>query len=311
MGKTIFNLPIVIILVLLCFFVSITSNAFADDETHYVGDEACADCHDELAQAFIQNTHNIYAESKGVLCESCHGSGTAHSEEGDADLIYNPATEFDATEQNACLSCHNSSNFESLEGDAHHQLANGCSDCHTVHGTSNQLLKKDKSHLCVGCHTDVYAELTLPSRHPVKEGLMNCDDCHNVHGGSTKHTMTNESREVCLSCHSSQEGPFVFEHDPVAEDCQICHTPHGSVVDNLLIESEPALCLTCHPMHFHSTLTGYDGAFQATPYYPERSGISTKDAWKRGMLTKCTQCHVKVHGSDLPSQSIGSGALTR
>jgi hypothetical protein len=34
---------------------------------------------------------------------------------------------------------------------------------------------------------------------------------------------------------------------------------------------------------------------------------------KKAMLTKCTQCHSEIHGSDLSSQSITGGgkALTR
>jgi predicted CXXCH cytochrome family protein len=108
------------------------------------------------------------------------------------------------------------------------------------------------------------------------------------------------------------EGPFIYEHPPVTEDCMICHTPHGSVANSLLKQGEPALCLNCHSMHFHAGIVGVDGEFD-TPQAPERGGFSTPDAWKRVMLTKCTQCHSEIHGSDLPSQSIsGQGrSLTR
>jgi predicted CXXCH cytochrome family protein len=89
----------------------------------------------------------------------------------------------------------------------------------------------------------------------------------------------------------------------------ICHQPHGSVSDNLLVQQEPTLCLSCHPMHFHATVEGVDGAFEA-PQAPERSGISSPDGWKHAMLTKCTQCHTQVHGSDLPGQAVSSGGQT-
>jgi mono/diheme cytochrome c family protein len=84
------------------------------------------------------------------------------------------------------------------------------------------------------------------------------------------------------------------------------------VADNLLKQQEPTLCLNCHSMHFHAGVVGVDGEFD-TPQAPDRGGVSTPDAWKRVMLTKCTQCHTEIHGSDLPSQSIsGQGrALTR
>jgi hypothetical protein len=49
------------------------------------------------------------------------------------------------------------------------------------------------------------------------------------------------------------------------------------------------------------------------PLDPSRNSESTVDGWKKVMLTKCTQCHSMIHGSDLPSQEIsnGGGALTR
>jgi len=47
--------------------------------------------------------------------------------------------------------------------------------------------------------------------------------------------------------------------------------------------------------------------------YAGWSNESHSDSFKRSMLTKCSQCHMSVHGTDLPSQSIpGQGrALNR
>jgi DmsE family decaheme c-type cytochrome len=152
----------------------------------------------------------------------------------------------------------------------------------------------------------------MPSRHPIGEGKLMCGDCHGLHGGPGRLTQDNTGRELCFSCHAEKEGPFVFEHAPVMEDCTICHVPHGSVANNLLKQNEPALCLSCHAMHFHTTNYSVDGDF-STPQAPERAGTSSPDSWKSGMLTKCTQCHSEIHGSDLPSQAstTGGNALTR
>lgn len=92
----------------------------------------------------------------------------------------------------------------------------------------------------------------------------------------------------------------------------LCHSPHGTVADNLLTQTEPVLCLNCHAMHFHAAIEGWDGDF-TNPQAPERAGTTTADGWKVGMLTKCTQCHTEIHGSDLPSQTISTSgnALTR
>jgi DmsE family decaheme c-type cytochrome len=293
----------------LMFLGSINVQADSEDK---VGDETCAACHDEVSTAFTENVHMKLTMKEGFICESCHGPGAKHAEEGDPDLMYNPKTEFNATKDVTCLNCHKSGQFESMSGNAHWEQANGCSDCHTVHGKKENLLKTSSKKLCNECHRDVQSQFRLTSHHPVPEGLMECKSCHNVHGDQTKFAMTNESTEMCLSCHSSKEGPFLYEHQPVSENCNICHSPHGTVANNLLVQNEPALCMSCHPMHFHSTLTGFEGSF-TTPLDPTRGGVSTTSGFKQAFTTKCTQCHTQVHGSDLPSQGLSSHgkSLTR
>jgi hypothetical protein len=54
----------------------------------YVGSEACKDCHEDQFKAFSHTTHSRLSASsnwKGKVtgCESCHGPGKAHLEEGD------------------------------------------------------------------------------------------------------------------------------------------------------------------------------------------------------------------------------------
>jgi DmsE family decaheme c-type cytochrome len=180
-----------------------------------------------------------------------------------------------------------------------------------VHVTADHKAKSSPD-LCYDCHADVRAEAYMPSHHPIAEGVINCVDCHNPHGSQTALTLGGSSRELCFQCHADIEGPFVYEHAPVNEDCMICHNPHGTVADKLLKQNEPALCLNCHAMHFHATVVSVPGPF-STPQAPERAGTSELDSFKRGMTTKCTQCHSMIHGSDLPSQAASNGgdALTR
>ena len=143
---------------------------------------------------------------------------------------------------------------------------------------------------------------------------MSCSSCHGVHGEDASLSMDGTVQELCYTCHAEKEGPFVFEHAPVYEDCTICHSPHGTVADNLLKQSEPTLCLNCHPIHFHTTADGeVQDDFQVVLAPDERYLDSSPDSWKAGMLTKCTQCHIQIHGSDLPSKEIPNGgtALTR
>ena len=294
------------------FFSSLYVSVESPPDAVEVGDELCSACHDEVNQQFRKNIHARLAVGDENTCEACHGPGSKHAEEGDPALIYNAPRDYASTGKNMCTNCHRGVAYSSWHGLTHFEVAEGCSDCHKIHSEEKHLLAKQEPQLCFDCHVRQRSQARMPSHHPVMEGLITCLDCHSVHSGEVKYTVGDESRELCLSCHTSLSGPFIFEHEPVNEDCGICHEPHGTIADNLLIQNEPFLCLSCHPMHFHVTLVGYEGEFEADQH-KERKGISTRDGMKQAMLTKCTQCHSEVHGSDLPSQSIsGAGrALTR
>lgn len=276
----------------------------------------CLDCHDDVGEAFGMTAHGVYFSQHKTWgdygCEACHGSGLAHIEDPTTENIINPANADQFSDQLTCLNCHTDSKFDSWNASMHSGGDLNCSSCHTIHVQAGEVTKKAGAELCYECHADVRGASFMPSHHPVAEGKMTCLDCHDVHGGQTSYTMDGTSRELCFSCHQDKEGPFIYEHAPVTEDCMICHTPHGSVANNLLKQAEPALCLSCHPMHFHTISEGIDGPF-VDPLAVERNGMSTTDGFKKGMLTKCTQCHSMIHGSDLPSQagSNGGTALTR
>ncbi len=279
-----------------------------------VPNDVCADCHD-ISETFHKTPHAIYLADDPELaensCEACHGSAVDHVNEGDPDLILNPADQDQFGASLLCLNCHQDQQFDDWSFSSHNTGGVNCSACHVVH-TGYTPSKPDSPDLCYTCHSDVRAAAYMPSRHPVAEGKMDCKDCHNIHGGATMFVQDQSRTELCYSCHADKEGPWVYEHAPVQEDCMICHSPHGTVANNLLKQQEPALCLNCHSMHFHATIEGAD----ASIIPPADSNLvvnSTPDGWKKGMLTKCTQCHTAVHGTDLPSQSIsGHGAsLTR
>ena len=281
-----------------------------------VSDDVCAGCHDEIAESFGMTAHSIYLSSKahlsGNTCESCHGSGVAHMEDGNPDEIINPANANQFGAKELCLTCHDSHKFDNWKFSAHNNADMTCADCHTVHGSVETSAVPTGSDVCLTCHIDVRGALNMPSHHPIGEGKLDCIDCHGVHGEPARLTMATSGKELCYSCHAEKEGPFVYEHSPVEEDCMICHTPHGSVADNLLKKTEPSLCLSCHPMHFHASVVSVDGDF-STPQAPERAGTSDPESMERGFTTNCTRCHSSIHGSDLPSQttSTGGNALTR
>ena len=268
----------------------------------FAADNPCVECHEDMAPKLEKSLH--YRVGK-VPCAQCHTAATAHMEEGETEGL------MPEDMQKTCLSCH-----RSLSCDDEHcgRDENTCSNCHSIHsGKGPTMLKSDANKLCESCHLDVKAQMRFPNHHPVPEGKMSCFACHSAHGGFKPSEATaKDVNDLCWKCHSSKQGPFIFEHEPVVEDCRICHEVHGSVADNLLSQNEPFLCLQCHEFHFHA---GIEGASEETVevggvVYGNRYGTT---AYKKAYTTKCTQCHVKIHGSDLPSQSTTSRgrSLTR
>ncbi len=294
---------------------------------NYVGSETCLECHEDVGPAMSRTVHGnlqpYQYPGDATGCEACHGLGSTHSESEDPADIFTPRADMGNEASATCLACHKTGHTMGWETSTHAENDVECSSCHKIHtGTFGKaLLQAPQEQLCESCHQDVKGKFQLPSHHPLREGFMTCSSCHDVHSGNMQGVAEGEMvRDACLSCHTQYAGPFIFEHSPVEEDCRICHDPHGAVANNLLKQNEPFICLQCHQPHFHSILAGYEGDFStptgvsdADPGYLGMSGTSHYDSMKRSMLTKCSQCHQSVHGTDLPSQSItGQGrALNR
>ncbi|MEA3547596.1 MAG: GSU2203 family decaheme c-type cytochrome [Thermodesulfobacteriota bacterium] len=301
----------------------------------YVGNDTCIECHEEYTND-PNNVHRRIAsfEAYGYRhgCEACHGPGSAHVDaEGDTDVILTFGEDGLGPDEVAgvCTTCHQSGEQMHWASSEHAFNDVTCTDCHNVHYNSEHYLLKEKSiDLCVSCHSNQKARMYSISHHPLREGYMTCDSCHAPHGNATGAAgmLKTEERvnDLCLECHARYQGPFVYEHAPVAESCLECHDPHGTVANNLLKQNEPFLCLQCHEGHFHGMRTGVVGQLQDTfgnsainidgsnggggSTAPGSNvgdlNIEGRDShdWAQGFLTKCSTCHQQVHGSDLPSQ---------
>ena len=253
----------------------------------FAGQETCATCHDEEAKKFGENPHSKLALAhgkNGVTCEGCHGPGKAHSEDGDAAKIINPAKISGKQADALCLNCH-AGQHPNFDRSAHAKANVGCVSCHSVHAstTSETLLKVDQPKLCFQCHADVKPAFNMPFHHKVNEGLVKCSDCHDTHGtfGKSNLRSTADQNAVCTRCHTDTRGPFVFEHAAVkTEGCVGCHTPHGSQNARLLnMPSVNTLCNQCHSPVAGNTVHGMNAGSQE--------------------LTPCVSCHVFIHGSNV------------
>jgi DmsE family decaheme c-type cytochrome len=272
-----------------------------------VGAGECAECHEA-----VQGHERIAAYHAD--CEACHGGGSLHAESEAVADIRHPA--------NAdCLACHLAGRDTHLAwGTGEHSRAGLlCSDCHAPHQTSRRHLRAPTAHalapagvapglarsddttrLCVTCHEDVAARFQLPSRHPVRSGMLGCTSCHDPHEDARVTLGDRNAR--CQGCHQEQVGPWVFEHAPVAEDCTQCHDPHGAPAVALLDTPQPVLCLECHSLadtwHHNTGGTGVPGNTPIDDDFPAPgSGAAIGMLEARTFLRDCTNCHGAVHGS--------------
>lgn len=297
----------------------IVGNLYAD----YVGTQNClAACHehDRLKAFFDASTMGVQLKKESGLplvdCESCHGPGSLAIKGLSRELVEKNAKQgikaacdyktlidlksLPAPAQSlTCLKCHSSNatfNLHNWNAGTHALSDVSCFHCHNVHHSPDlKVTPKKSDRLCFSCHQKEEVSFSLASHHPLKEGRVFCIDCHDPHGGFSATLLKQDTvKETCVQCHPEKRGPFLYDHADVMENCQNCHSPHGSVNPSLLKTREPYLCLQCHEGHFVNTRSG--------------GSISSKRA--RYFYTRCTDCHSRIHGSDVPSAS-GSGRFTQ
>ena len=282
--------------------------------------EECVECHDEDDLPDMRRSaHVVTADKRTPDCVSCHGLSPTHikkpegaSQRPPPDISYAKSGGSPAPlRSDTCLACHDSNPKHMLwAGSAHDSADVACSSCHQVHANHDKVLaKRTEPEVCYACHKEQRAQLLRPSRHPVPEGKMACSDCHNAHGSTgPKLALFDSTNQTCYSCHAEKRGPFVHEHEPVAEDCGTCHSPHGSLVAGLLKARAPILCHECHTPHVAGNvgaLGGQDGVF--APAAPGQGlpailgttgGKNVVNLWQG---RSCMNCHTQVHGSNNPS----------
>ena len=280
-------------IIFLCSVLLTSTAAWAEDEP------GCLDCHaadgDSAVHLVFNTVHGSLNGGGANACTACHGPSEQHDMRGKkkpVDISFGPLWTSDVETRNgSCQDCHDNQEQMHWVGSAHQQENLACSDCHQSHTRQDPVLEGQAAQaLCLDCHTQVRAELQLPSRHPIIEGKTDCVDCHNPHGGlgdaSLREVTLNDN---CFSCHQDKRGPFLWEHPPAAEDCSLCHRPHGSVHEPLLTARGPALCQQCHAAAFHPSV----------PYGGE--GLAGGSANQNLLGKNCLNCHSQVHGSNHPS----------
>jgi DmsE family decaheme c-type cytochrome len=281
---------------------------------------ACVKCHDEEDLADnSRHAHAMASDPRTPTCVTCHGPSLTHvnkpadvKDRPPPDRMFGKKSKTPVAQLNgACLTCHQKDAKRTLWGGSQHETADvACSTCHKNHTNQDKALAKaSQADLCITCHKEQRTQMMRPSRHPVPEGKMTCSDCHNVHGSAgPKLAKRDSTNATCYSCHAEKRGPFVHNHEPVAEDCAICHNPHGSSVQAMLKTRAPMLCQQCHTPHVAGGVGAVGG--QAGVFPPAAPGqlssaitgtTGGKNVVNMWQGRSCMNCHTQVHGSNNPS----------
>jgi DmsE family decaheme c-type cytochrome len=236
----------------------------------------------------------------GLQCEACHGPGGRHAASGGKDktgmVQFGHDVPTSGPRQDAmCLGCHQTNVAHEWGSGPHAAAEVTCTDCHSLHTVKDPVeVTATQVEVCSTCHQSQRADLLKPSHHPMREGKMACTACHAPHGASAPAQLVKATvTETCTSCHAEYRGPFLWEHQPVAEDCSNCHDAHGSVQPALLKARAPFLCQQCHEGAGHPSVAPTPAGLAG--------GISGAMPSAYLVAGSCTNCHSQVHGSNHPS----------
>ncbi len=202
----------------------------------YVGMETCATCHEDQAKQFKLSPHArlVTKGTKDVpqACETCHGPGSIHAENGGGkgNAITNPKKD-----PTICFTCHTEKKME-FRLPNHHPVLEGkmsCVDCHEMHGSdakASATSMEGPNETCFKCHKDQQGPFVY--EHPaMREG---CTSCHKVHGSINAKMLLARDFNLCVKCHSQANFPTLVTDNHAtnmqrAGACWECHTrPHGS-----------------------------------------------------------------------------------
>ncbi len=186
----------------------------------YAGLEACAECHDDVAELKAGSYH------RGLACEGCHGAAAGHVED---PVEHRPGV---PTGRDACLRCHayqasRPTGFPQVLQAVHNPME-PCASCHDPHEPTPPLIPGD----CSACHRHI-ARTKSVSHH----WSLDCETCHETPPEHLEHPRAHPpgkpaERRFCGQCHAEGAGGAagVPRVDMAAHGsryrCWQCHYPH-------------------------------------------------------------------------------------
>jgi hypothetical protein len=108
------------------FYRGSSLEEIAQEPVKYAGQKACLDCHLEIDDLKQQDVHSE------ISCETCHGPGQKHSENGDTTLLEKPIS------RESCGLCHSKNAAKKKEAIfqvnlKEHNINKRCIECHNPH----------------------------------------------------------------------------------------------------------------------------------------------------------------------------------
>ncbi|MBI5057424.1 MAG: cytochrome C [Nitrospirae bacterium] len=204
-------------------------------------DAEAESCVTSQCHAGIDKQKFVHGPVAAGKCKVCHGDSPGHNE--------NPAafkfkTILDIS--NICFGCHK--RFPVKKFTHYPMLTDGCTDCHSPHGSPYkfQLLYKGGD-LCFQCHDEALVAGKFVHGPAAVGG---CVACHDPHTADYAMNLKAEGPDLCFMCHTDKAESIrqsQFVHKPVAEKCTRCHNPHSASKQFMLASTAPALCYSCHP----------------------------------------------------------------
>jgi DmsE family decaheme c-type cytochrome len=293
-----------------------SQSAWTQVDRSLEGDQKCTMCHDQNwtkpILTIYQTKHGVKGDQRTPGCQGCHGESVEH--QGDPgskppEVVFTPRSKNISpveTRNAACLTCHETNVLprSHWEGSQHEMHGVACTDCHEGHAVQQKVMNPlTQANVCANCHKAEQAQIHRFSRHPVLEGKVTCSNCHNPHGSDGPTLLVKETvNQTCTTCHAEKRGPFLWEHEPVADGCTNCHTPHGSNLSPLLKVRVPMLCQTCHTSDHAKNL--YSGANLPAGNVTTANGqipLGSQSPAAQGNARSCLGCHSTIHGSNHPA----------
>lgn len=218
------------------------------DPLHWTGqyftwNTACAECHStnlQLGYDVDSDTFQTTFDEISVGCEACHGPGSLHSEQAEAnqfDDAYGLPVDLDDRGTSAWIMNVETGVAERSEPNLHKQQPESCGRCHSRRGVLTEnyeygkpltdthmvsLLEENLYHADGRILDEVYVYGSFVQSKMYASGVT-CSDCHNPHSGEL-HAGPNPN-DTCAQCHLPTKFATAEHSNVDVGNCVDCHMP--------------------------------------------------------------------------------------